>query len=203
MILKGNLLQLLPTPQFLFFHSATFLYGTSRVHTSDTSQGCVLHHGPQRQRVTPPPDPSLLSRMNSQVRLKDFAKSLEQAVKTIFPGQDQTRYRGVSVLLITWEDDEDPKLPLSVEVAELREVFDSFYRFQTDIFLIPSINSQKSLNARILDFIDSRRSAGNDSLKIVYYGGHAKLSSHRHLLWMRYVIVASSLELLNADFILQ
>jgi hypothetical protein len=63
------------------------------------------------------------------------------------------RYTAVHVLLLCWED-EDPKLPVSIEVEELRDVFKNVYNFDAEVWKIPSEGSHKLLNRKILDFVD-------------------------------------------------
>ena len=87
------------------------------------------------------------------------------------------------VLLLCWED-EDEKLPVSIEVEGLREVFVNIYRFTVQVWKIPSEGSHKKLNQKVLDFVELGGDRKED-LKIVYYGGHGGLAQNRQPSWAR------------------
>ena len=91
----------------------------------------------------------------------------------------------MSVLLLSWED-EDPKLPVSLEIKQLDNVFKNLYGFETETWEIPNQNCHGLLNRKILDFVMTEDDPA-DHLFIVYYGGHAKLTKDRLLSWTRFV----------------
>lgn len=84
------------------------------------------------------------------------------------------KYARVYALLILWED-EDPQLPVSLEVHELGVVLASIYKYEVQIYRIPSGGSHKRLNQKILDFVELGGDNKED-LKIVYFGGHGMLA---------------------------
>jgi hypothetical protein len=87
--------------------------------------------------------------------------------------------------MLCWED-EDPQLPVSIEIQKLLEVFRDTYHYATEVWRIPDQGCHSKLNKKILDFTE----IGSDSkehLKIVYYAGHARLTKNRLLTWTRSV----------------
>lgn len=55
--------------------------------------------------------------------------------------------------------------------SELLDVFKSFYGFETESFTIPLVESQFKLLERLVSW--SRRSSGEDTLRIFVYSEHA------------------------------
>lgn len=134
---------------------------------------------------TTPPTLDDIDRWQCHIGLQEFGEALEAAAKAVFPNDAKSRYTQVFVLMLCWED-EDPQLPVSLEVNKLCDIFAKVYHFQTEKWSIPDHNCHAQLNQKILDFV----SAGDDStehLKIVYYAGHARLTKNRLLTWTRYV----------------
>jgi hypothetical protein len=85
------------------------------------------------------------------------------------------------VLLLSWED-EDPRLPVRLEIDRLHDVFQRLYHFKVERWNIPSKDPHIQLNEKILSFVnlgDDRE----DCLKIVYYAGHGRLSTNRRSIW--------------------
>ncbi|KAI9643511.1 hypothetical protein NHQ30_008130 [Ciborinia camelliae] len=85
------------------------------------------------------------------------------------------KYTRVYALLLLWED-EDPQLPVSLEVHELGVVLASIYNFEVEIYRIPSNGSHKKLNQKVLDFVE----LGDDS----------KDDLKNSLLWRAWLIVS-------------
>ncbi len=173
------------------------------------STACRAAAEESSQPVTPPrPPPSGydLDRLNYHIDLKRFGKDLQSAANAVFSGDRRSKYTQVSspmnvrtpvgqpesqyhmthvqnvqvsALLLSWED-EDPELPVSVEIGTLRDVFVDIYDFEVEEWRIPAVNSHTALNLKILHFL-----ADSDTkhLKIVYYAGHGKLSNHGQALW--------------------
>ena len=86
------------------------------------------------------------------------------------------------MILLSWEE-EDPNLPVSIEIKELREIFKGLYGYEVEEYLIPTeYNCHNRLQSRILEFLGE-----NDPrhLKIVYYAGHGKLTNHGQPAWTR------------------
>lgn len=132
---------------------------------------------------TPPPTLHDIDRWQYHIDLQDFGQDLHAAAKAVFPNEAKSRYSKVSVLVLCWED-EDPQLPVSLEIARLFDVFQNIYHFDTEIWKIPDDNPHHKLNQKVLDFVDPVENS-KEHLKIVYYAGHGKLSRERTLLWTR------------------
>jgi Caspase domain len=84
----------------------------------------------------------------------------------------------VEVLLIRWEEDE---LEVEWELEELRDVFRDSYGFSTYTWLIPTQNSHLKLMSKALRFVEDCED--QDSLLIVYYGGHGVINKARQSTW--------------------
>lgn len=133
-------------------------------------------------RKRPPLSGHDLDKLNCHIYLQDFGSQLQKAASAIFPGDQISRYTEVHVIILSWED-EDPKLPVSLEIKALADVFTEIYGFEVEQWLIPSENSHNKLQSKVLKFL------GDDDvghLKIVYYAGHGKLTNHGTPAWTRY-----------------
>jgi hypothetical protein len=129
------------------------------------------------QDYRPPPTLHELDQLQYHISLQEFSENLQKAANSALPNDSRLRYASVYVLLLCWED-EDPKLPVSMEIERLQHMFERVYHFNVEIWKIPSDGSHKKLNRKVLDFVE----LGNDSkddLKIAYYGGHGMLSHNR------------------------
>lgn len=80
--------------------------------------------------ITIPPTPDDISRWQCHVSLQEFGESLQAAANAVFPNKAKSRYSKVSVLMLHWED-EDPNLPVYLEVEKLDNIFKNAYGFQT------------------------------------------------------------------------
>ncbi|KAK0102684.1 hypothetical protein ONS95_006286 [Cadophora gregata] len=129
----------------------------------------------------PPPAPHQIDSWNRHIKFQDFTAGLRDAAKALFPNEKTSRYSCVSVLVLSWQD-EDPRLPVSLEIAEVVRVFRDVYNYNVEEWKIPSLGSHLALNRRIMAFVDP---APNDRehLKIVYYAGHGRLTKTRLLEW--------------------
>lgn len=133
-------------------------------------------------RKCPPLSGHDLDKLNCHIYLQDFGSQLQKAASAIFPGDQISRYTEVHVIILSWED-EDPNLPVSLEIKALADVFSEIYGFEVEQWLIPSENSHNKLQSKVLKFL------GDDDvghLKIVYYAGHGKLTNHGTPAWTRY-----------------
>lgn len=133
--------------------------------------------------VTPPPSGYDLDRLRYHIDLQDFGKSLQNAANAVFSNDRRSKYHQTSVLMLSWAD-EDPDLPVSLEICALRDVFVNLYSFGVEEWQIPAIDSHMELNLKILQFL---KDSSPKHLKIVYYAGHGRLSNHGQVLWTRYV----------------
>jgi hypothetical protein len=136
----------------------------------------------------PPPTFDDIDRWRYHTDLRKFGESLEKAANAVFPNDRKSRYSHVSVLMLSWAD-EDPMLPVSREIDELHRVFRDVYHFETDRWTIPDLDSHFKVTKKVMDFV--KPTPDNKSkLKIVYYAGHARLMSTRGLAWTRYATMA-------------
>ncbi|KAH7004659.1 hypothetical protein EDB82DRAFT_56746 [Fusarium venenatum] len=106
-----------------------------------------------------------------------FIEDLQTSAKRAFPNSDYSRYSDVQVLLIQWDEDE---LQVEDEVNELRRVF-NLYNFTTTKFRIPTSNSHRKLNQKVLSFVEEHEN--EDTLLIIYYGGHGVINKARQSTW--------------------
>lgn len=100
-----------------------------------------------------------------------FLNDFNQSAKCVLPPQSK-RYDRVCVLLIRWQDDD---LGTEAEVTELETVFKDLYHYETERYLIPSIDSTTHLEDYLVDW--RRTNDTGDSLLILYYGGHGILEN--------------------------
>ena len=123
-----------------------------------------------------------ISFSNSHIKdLKTFGDYVTNAVAAAFPNGRKSRYTGVFVLLLSWEDD---NLGVTSEINELKDVFNQRYNFKTEEWKIPSNRSHNKLGRRLLEFLDHE---GKENLLIVYYGGHGFMDDNRQCIWSRYI----------------
>jgi hypothetical protein len=130
-----------------------------------------------------PPTHHDIDLWNRHISLKEFGEGLQGAAGALFPNETNSRYTKVTALLLSWQD-EDPNLPVSIEISRLVDVFSNIYHFDVDEWKIPNQSSHWALNQKIMDFVHP---APNDKehLKIVYYAGHGRLNKTRLLEWTR------------------
>ena len=82
------------------------------------------------------------------------------------------------MLLLSWQDD---SLGVATEVSELQNVFSHVYRFSTRSWRIPSTGSHNRLAQEMIGFISDHDT--DESLLIVYYGGHGGMDDERRCIW--------------------
>ncbi|KUJ15978.1 uncharacterized protein LY89DRAFT_546616, partial [Mollisia scopiformis] len=122
-----------------------------------------------------------IDRWRYHMEFENFRKRLQDAANIVFPNDTNSRYAKVSVLILSWED-EDPQLPVSQEINQLHGVFRDDYGYETEIWNIPVEHSHWKLTEKVMDFVKPDEEA-KTHLKIVYYAGHAKLTETRLLVW--------------------
>lgn len=130
-----------------------------------------------------PPTSRDLDHLQYHISLQEIGKQLQDAANAAYPHGQRSRYSNVYVLLLCWED-EDPQLPVSIEVNELQSMFEIMYGFDVEVWKIPSQSSHNKLNRKVLDFVALGGDC-KDDLKIVYYGGHGMLAHNRQASWAR------------------
>lgn len=109
-----------------------------------------------------------------------FKLTRAQSATRAFPnrGKSSARYNNVQVLLLHWNSDDLFVIP---ELEDLEKCLNEDYGFSTDIFAIPSENSHLELMMRIGQLIKDHES--QDTLFVVYYGGHARIDESRQSTW--------------------
>ncbi|KHO00782.1 tyrosine-protein phosphatase non-receptor type 6 [Metarhizium album ARSEF 1941] len=109
-----------------------------------------------------------------------FARRLEDSAARAFPNRGRTsqRYKQVQALLLHWGSDDLFVLP---ELEDLERCLRLDYAFGTDVFAIPSENSHLELMMRVGQLIKEYES--QDTLFLIYYGGHARIDESRQSTW--------------------
>lgn len=147
--------------------------GGSSTSSVDSTYGSGIGDAPSATHDT--------SRVSYHVKhLDTFAQTLQESASRAFPniGRSSQRYKNVQVLLLHWKTDDLFVLP---ELEDLATCFSGDYGFNTDIFAIPSENPHLDLMLRIGALIKEHES--DDTLFVVYYGGHAKIDESRQSTW--------------------
>ncbi|KAJ4304044.1 hypothetical protein N0V88_001652 [Collariella sp. IMI 366227] len=122
-----------------------------------------------------------ISRVSYHVKhIESFAQALQDSASRAFPNQGQAaqRYSKVHALMLHWKSDDLFVLP---ELEDLEKCLREHYNFGTDIFSIPSENSHLDLMLKIGDMVKQYES--DDTLFVVYYGGHARIDEARQSTW--------------------
>jgi hypothetical protein len=160
--------------------STTLESSSDSVGDSDksTTQGY-----PSSASSTSPPTFADHDRWQYHIELEDFTKGLQAAASAVFPNNQTSRYTKVFVLMLSWAD-EDPNLPVSLEIDRLDDVFHDIYHYETERWNIPAENCHYKLTEKIMDFVKPTEES-QAHLKIVYYAGHARLLDTRLLVWTR------------------
>jgi len=135
-------------------------------------------------RATTPPGLEEFERWQAHIGLQRFGEGLNAAAKAIFPNDGRPRYSKVSVLMLSWKDEETSS-PES-EIAKLATVLTEVYHFDVELWSIPRDGSKAETNQKISEFIG----LGGDSdaeLKIFYYAGQTRLIKNNELALTRSV----------------
>ncbi|GKT46710.1 uncharacterized protein ColSpa_06891 [Colletotrichum spaethianum] len=122
-----------------------------------------------------------VSRVSYHVKhLDSFAQTLEDSANRAFPnrGRSSQRYTKVQALLLHWGCDDLFVLP---ELEDLERCLREDYAFNTEIFPIPSENSHLELMMQVGKLIKDHEA--QDTLFLVYYGGHARIDESRQSTW--------------------
>ncbi|KAK4231488.1 hypothetical protein QBC38DRAFT_465860 [Podospora fimiseda] len=121
-----------------------------------------------------------ISRVSYHVKhLESFAQALQDSASRAFPNRGPTqRYTKVHALMLHWKSDDLFVLP---ELEDLEKCLREDYNYETDIFSIPSENSHLELMLKVGDLVKQYES--EETLFIVYYGGHAKIDESRMSTW--------------------
>lgn len=82
----------------------------------------------------------------------------------------ESRYKKAHVLLMSWEDG---SYEIDWNIGRLAHVFSHLYHFDVERFEIPQSRPANAAAIRVSKFLQND---GSDTLLIVYYAGHARLS---------------------------
>lgn len=106
--------------------------------------------------------------------------SSTKSANRAFPnrGKSSQRYSKVQALLLHWGCDDLFVLP---ELEDLERCLREDYAFDTEIFPIPSENSHLELMMQVGKLIKDHEA--QDTLFLVYYGGHARIDESRQSTW--------------------
>lgn len=131
------------------------------------------------------------SALISEVLLTNSSRPTQSASRA-FPnrGRHSQRYKSVQALLLHWKTDDLFVLP---ELEDLEACFREDYGFNTDTFAIPSDNPHLDLMMRIGSLIKDHEA--EDTLFVIYYGGHAKIDESRQSTWCAYVMTPRHLKI--------
>ncbi len=80
-------------------------------------------------------------------------------------------------MLLRWEEDE---LEVKWELDDLAKVFQD-YGFKTEKWLIPTESPLIKIMGKAVKFVEEYQS--EDTLFILYYGGHAQINRARQATW--------------------
>ena len=111
--------------------------------------------------------------------LNELVNALEIACKTKWKTRDSP-YSRVIALLVHWEEDD---LGVVAEIKELEEMLRDTYHFDVESWTIPTVKRCYMTLARKIDSILVNYDT-QDSLFILYYGGHALQDEHRQPTWV-------------------
>ncbi|KAE9371438.1 hypothetical protein N431DRAFT_483980 [Stipitochalara longipes BDJ] len=139
------------------------------------------HRSRDSSPISAPPTPDDISRWQCHMSLQHFGESLQAAAEAVFPNRTKPRYSKVFALILSWED-EDPNLPVHLEIEKLEYIFRDLYGLQTEVWKIPNQNSHVRVNQKIIDLITLEDNP-EQHLFVVYYAGHATLTRDRLLAW--------------------
>lgn len=89
-------------------------------------------------------------------------------MKVGWPRAPGTRYTSVKALLLSWEEDD---LGVIKEIRRLRCVLENKYHYDVRTYEIPSRKPDIAIKGQVLEFL---KDDDEDTLMIVYYGGHAR-----------------------------
>ncbi|CAJ2500030.1 Uu.00g028830.m01.CDS01 [Anthostomella pinea] len=156
----------------------------SRPPLGDARVRTPLPSGPRLDKPIPMAPLISTSAAFTPIQNLDSIKAdLNSTASRILSSPHRSRYTTVYVLLIYWQDDDDPGVSSAVD--ELAEVFDKYYHYTLEVSKIPPnassgcANSWRWLSRIINDFTD--HSDTRDVLKIVYYNGYSFLDENREM----------------------
>ncbi|KAL8663633.1 MAG: hypothetical protein Q9202_003703 [Teloschistes flavicans] len=118
------------------------------------------------------PDDAFVYEADRQAQLNDYTERQYQ-------DWPKSSYTDVNVLLLRWAED---NLNVITEVKKLEKIWRDRFNFTTEIWDIPSDDSEQTLVNKILQF---RRGISKTALVILYYAGHGGYEPHRCMWYAR------------------
>ncbi|UNI15498.1 hypothetical protein JDV02_002027 [Purpureocillium takamizusanense] len=142
--------------------------------------GPYPHETPTQQPTQPPAQhyvahdaPPLAERHD----FESFARHLQDAAMLIQRQTERPPYSDVSVLLLSWEEDQT----VDDDLAALETVLQKQYNFGTQQWQIPTVpNPSIKLGVQMASFLEQARP---DHLLIIYYAGHGYVGADNQLYW--------------------
>ncbi|KAL2130120.1 hypothetical protein VTI74DRAFT_6882 [Chaetomium olivicolor] len=165
----------------------------SRQSFSQDSREMDLDASPTQQHVQPSlsearirtplpsgPRPDKAANLLPLPGFETFRTDLQGSVDRILASPFRSRYAHASVLLVRWQDDEDPVAQSAVQ--ELAKTFHEDYNYAVQIRSIPASQDEPRnpcmwLSQVVTDFVADHDQ--RDCLKIFYYSGYSYLDGDR------------------------
>ncbi|KAF7873975.1 hypothetical protein EAF04_002647 [Stromatinia cepivora] len=114
---------------------------------------------------------------NERSDFESFARHLQDAAMLIYAQANRSPYKGVTVLLLRWEED----LSVEQDLLLLQKVFQERFNFHTESWNIPSgPNPNIKLVKQLAHHIEL---TAPNNLLIVYYAGYGFVGSDHQLYW--------------------
>ncbi|KAI4195194.1 MAG: hypothetical protein LQ350_007344 [Teloschistes chrysophthalmus] len=132
------------------------------------------------------PDDAFLDEADRQAQLNEAAERQYQ-------DWPKSSYTDVNVLLLRWAED---NLGVITEVKKLERIWRDHFNFTTEIWDIPSTDSEERLVDKIMQF---RKGISESALIIVYYAGHGGKQPHKCMWYARNTLDSPSLNWYNVQ----
>jgi hypothetical protein len=118
-----------------------------------------------------------------------FRADLQGSADRILANSFRSRYAHVSVLLVRWQDDDNPEAHGALQ--ELAKAFHEDYNYTVQVKSIPTASDEGRsswlwLSHVVTDFITDHNQ--RDCLKIFYYSGYTYLNGDRDTVLARLVL---------------
>lgn len=120
--------------------------------------------------------------------LDNFRADLQGSADRILASPFRSRYASVSVLLVRWQDDNDPEVQSAIN--ELAKTLHEVYHYTVHIKSIPSSTEGSRspsiwLSQVVTEFVAEHNQ--RDCLRIFYYNGYSYLDADRQSVLARFV----------------
>lgn len=156
--------------------------GPRKDDASDSAYESISTYSEQPASIAHEPRPSIMKVIEEEEGhfkgLQQFSADLVEALSSVFSDGTKSLYTSVRVLLLSFQDDD---LGVEHEVRRLQSVLTDVYAFDTEHWSIPSSRSQVAISRKLLQFLQDYDA--EDTLLIVYYGGHGYFDTERRSYW--------------------